>query len=762
MTPGDDDLPRLPPSSHDGSNVRPRTPSEPVDLGAVHQTDAAVRRVSWTEYREPELLSLRTSGLAVLGARVALALWAVTLVVVAVLIRFDDGEGSSSTATATLVGSVGWVLAAVAAGVGWHWTDRATQNAHLLEARFPSRRRCVSGWAWPLVWVALLTFTVLRLEPTELVDVRPAIAAVIFAVALWRPYSLVRRILKSLIRVDSDLTIGSAYLLDLALFGLVWGRLASLPSELGPADAGVAGSLLGLSAVAAIAAIGNVGVWYLLVRDVDRAVAHRRLAMRTRHEHRQLRLAGINPLDPRVRFALHTIHQEAHRADVAQPADDAPPDRQRAEPASQDPSSPASSDVLPTKGGPSVGAASSTEQGLSTEQASSTEQALSTEQASSTNRAAIGDGNESRRHPLDRIAGRVDPDRQRIDTEPAAGDGSIPDRPVPPPGEVGEGRDVADIGRGRDGQAVEVPPSGRFVSRSASANGEPPADPVERLTMRLADESAAAETRSVLDRLERLGITAGGAVIPDDGTGRRDGEPDPAAENDLMVERLTSLELARYLLVIATAACAAAAVWFVLRSVDVGEIADGTIAAPDLDRLEAARVAVVRTLAIVLALVPLWCAATARWASRVGLGIRGTLRCAALTVVAGVLVGVGLAADPASGAVPFVAFGLLGASMWSIPVMIEVERRLGRSTVVPALLPLTFASSVVVAWSGGLLRPLAATDSMATLSFSGGLLAVHVAIAVVVVGVSTSDVVDAIKLSPPARRAGGASTPDER
>jgi hypothetical protein len=293
-----------------------RTTRGPVDHGVVHQSEAAVRQVKWTEYVEPQLLDLRWSGVAVLCSRVALALWAIALVAAAAVLRRDLVEGTVSTASVSRLGLVGLLVASVAVAIGWYWTDRATRNVHRLGARLPSRVRSVSAWASPPVWVAVLLVMLLRLEPTEPVDVRPAVVGAILVAALWRPYSLVRRILKSLIRVDFDLALASGFLLDVALFGLVWARLATLPSELGSTDVGVAGSLLGLGAVAAIAAGLNVGVWYLLVRDVDRAVTHRDVAMRTRHEHRQLRLAGIDPLDPKVRLALLMIHQEAHRAEL--------------------------------------------------------------------------------------------------------------------------------------------------------------------------------------------------------------------------------------------------------------------------------------------------------------------------------------------------------------------------------------------------------------------------------------------------------------
>jgi hypothetical protein len=211
----------------------------------------------------------------------------------------------------------------VIAVAGWLWSDRVTRNVHRLGGRLPTRSRCISAWAVPVVVAAALAFTVVRLEPAELVDVRPMIIVPLLALTVWRPYSLVRRIVSTLSRVRSDALIGIAYLLELAGFGLMWWQLATWPDELTPGDVGPADVMIGVGSAAAIAFGLSIVVWILLLRDVSLAQSHRVLAMSTQHDHRQLRLRGINPMDPEVRWALLRIRQE--QAEATASAGSAPP-----------------------------------------------------------------------------------------------------------------------------------------------------------------------------------------------------------------------------------------------------------------------------------------------------------------------------------------------------------------------------------------------------------------------------------------------------
>ena len=306
MTAMDDgDLPRLP-----GARVEiDWTEQFEFEFGDTTGADQ-VGGAGWVPYDEPELLSLRTARRVVVITRAVLVAWVGTLVVAVIVARENALDGFDDGSVVTTVGMVGLVVAMCLSVGGWFWADRATQNLHRLSARLPSRTRCISAWMMPLGWAGLLAGTLLQLGPTEVVDIRPAILVTIFAAAMWRPYSLVRRIIRSSIPVDSDVLVASGYVLDLAVVLLLWWQLWTWPADLTRDNVGAAEVLLGLGTAALIAAGCSIVVWLLVLRDVDRALAHRTIAVRTRHDHKQLRLRGIDPMNPKVRLALLKLHRE--------------------------------------------------------------------------------------------------------------------------------------------------------------------------------------------------------------------------------------------------------------------------------------------------------------------------------------------------------------------------------------------------------------------------------------------------------------------
>jgi hypothetical protein len=267
---------------------------------------AAQFTLDWPDFEEPVLLSLRGARVAVMLSRVAAFGWSIAAVVFALQARSETGP---SVGIHGLL-RVGLVVALASACTGWIWSDRATRNLHRLGGRLPNRTRCLSAWSLPVACAVLLWFTVLRMEPTDVVDVRPAIVGTLMAITIWRPYSLIRRILATLTRVRSDAAIGAGYVLDLSAFGLLWWQLSDWPSSGQPFSAGQADVLLGASAAAAVGFGLNIVTWAFIVHDVDVAEDDRVLALRTRHDHRNLRLRGINPMDPDVRWALLRIRQE--------------------------------------------------------------------------------------------------------------------------------------------------------------------------------------------------------------------------------------------------------------------------------------------------------------------------------------------------------------------------------------------------------------------------------------------------------------------
>ena len=260
----DEQLPRLPPRL------------EPIQLEFEEpKVDPAevVLKTPWAAFPEPELLGSHRIRPAVLVARCAVFVWAVGVVIAAIAARSNATGSSDRGTTVTLVGWLGVIVLIVLSVLGWRWSDRKTRNIHLLEARLPTRFWCIRAWLAPLLWFALMSVTVLQLEPTELLDVRPPIVVPIFAAALWRPYALVRRILASLIRIRSDALVGTAYVLDLAAFGLLWWQLWTLPDLIAAPNVGTLDVFIGVSAAAAVALGANIVIWVTLLRTVERAEA---------------------------------------------------------------------------------------------------------------------------------------------------------------------------------------------------------------------------------------------------------------------------------------------------------------------------------------------------------------------------------------------------------------------------------------------------------------------------------------------------------
>ena len=294
----DEGLPRLPPKVE-------RVEFE-LDVSKVEPHEL-ILKPDWAPFPEPALLATRRVRPAMVVARSLLFIWSATLLVAAFVARSNALERIDRGSTIRIVGWSGVLVAAVFAALGWRWSDRKTQNLHMLEARLPTRFWCARAWVAPFLWSGVLAGTILQLGPGELLDVRPAIAVPIFAAALWRPYALVRRIVASLIRVRFDPLIGTAYVLDLTAFGLLWWQLWTFPDFIVSSNSGSIDVLIGVSAAATVAFGANVVVWILLLRNVERAQAHRLIAVRTRHDHRQLRLRGIDPMDREVRWALLKI-----------------------------------------------------------------------------------------------------------------------------------------------------------------------------------------------------------------------------------------------------------------------------------------------------------------------------------------------------------------------------------------------------------------------------------------------------------------------
>ncbi len=264
-------------------------------------------------YEEPVLETGRATHTMVMLVRFLVLGWAVALTTGALITRSEEGPVDPS-----LVRTIGWFgipLMIALAATGWAWSDRLTRNLRRLDGRLPSRLRCITAWLTPLAAIGLLAVTVVRLSPTDVVDVRPSIIVGVFAAVMWRPYALIRRIFATLIRIRFDALLAAGYVLDLVAFGLLWWRLTVWSGGSEPKTQGDVEILIGIGAAVAVALAASVVVWRGIVRAGDRAEAHRAASQRTRYEHRMLRLRGVDPTDPEVWWALVQRRADEQRAE---------------------------------------------------------------------------------------------------------------------------------------------------------------------------------------------------------------------------------------------------------------------------------------------------------------------------------------------------------------------------------------------------------------------------------------------------------------
>jgi hypothetical protein len=267
--------------------------------------------LDFAPYREPPLIETSRPWSAVLASRLVLAAWAIAALASAFVVRAaDDRRGDQIE----ILGYAAIAVVVLVAVAGWAWCDQVVQNLQRLDGRRPNRTRCITAWLTPLVVAGALAVSLVPLEPTQPADIRPLIIGVAFALTMWRPYSLVRRILTTLTRERSDPLIVSAYIVDVLAFGLVWWRFTVWPSDDGRLTDGVVDTLLASLAAVTILLLAAVVLWVQLLRTVRRALAFRRSSQATRYEHRMLRLRGIDVNDPDVWWALVQRRAEERRA----------------------------------------------------------------------------------------------------------------------------------------------------------------------------------------------------------------------------------------------------------------------------------------------------------------------------------------------------------------------------------------------------------------------------------------------------------------
>lgn len=265
--------------------------AEPVASCCMPWAAPMIRWEELPEYRPPLLVSARVPALV---WRVAVAIGAAGAVMLWLALQRQSPDMVGVARWSTVVGGVTACLAG-----GW-WCHVRARNVHLLEAQQPTETRAIRAWLWPLVWVLIAMLTVRRFDPTEPIDVRPAIIAIGFVLAAWRPFSLIRRIFASLSLERYDELVVSMAAIQIFTWLLLWWQLVRVDMSDEGVDVGSSGAIAGVTAGCALAFVVTIRMIALGHRAADRAEGLRVLALQTRAEHRYLRSLGLNPFDSRV------------------------------------------------------------------------------------------------------------------------------------------------------------------------------------------------------------------------------------------------------------------------------------------------------------------------------------------------------------------------------------------------------------------------------------------------------------------------------
>ena len=225
----------------------------------------------------------------------ALVLWAVALGIETRRVRLAESSDPGSVDTLMMVGvglGIAWLV------VGACWSDQRTRNILRLEGHYPTRARAIRAWVFPAAWVALISFTVLKMEPNPDFDWRPMVVVAGFVITSWIPYQLIRRLFRSLVRVVPDAAILVLYVLDLIASGLLWWWFITWIDTDVATDASTLALLTSAAFAAAMALfVAAILVWYI-DRAADRGQVLRERTIRTRHDHRVASAARARPARP--------------------------------------------------------------------------------------------------------------------------------------------------------------------------------------------------------------------------------------------------------------------------------------------------------------------------------------------------------------------------------------------------------------------------------------------------------------------------------
>jgi hypothetical protein len=334
------------------------------------------------------------------------------------------------------------------------------------------------------------------------------------------------------------------------------------------------------------------------------------------------------------------------------------------------------------------------------------------------------------------------------DTKSAARSPSVePSEDQAPFSRLARRLDMAGAGSGTPPR--ELPATRIAAASSAASGGDDISSRRDRFAERLNQSGAGSRSqRSLLDRLEEYGITptvnSGEPIVPIAEEFRHD-------EERWIPPRLYELEAVRYLLLIGLVVVAVTSAWIVLRTVSASsELVAGEISSADLDRINVARRAFVTALNVTLTLVVLWCAVFVSHSRRAGVPDTKEWRAYGLLVVVIALDVVSFVLDgDTRGTTSLICvIGGLAAALTSVAIVTPIVRWFERRTIGLTVWSAGFGCVTLLSWIGGVQRPVEPTDALEALTFVAVLQAIATAVVVVVAAVNTSDLEDAIRLSP--------------
>jgi DNA ligase-1 len=722
-------LPRLPDVEPAGAKARigtdtgsaPRsgdtTVTLPPALGVVVGSTErrTIAGVDFEPYQEPVMLTSRAPWRAVIGVRIAVLVWTLMILVAALIERF--GSGTIDGSTVALVGRVGYIVVVAVAVTGWAWSDQLVRTLTLLDGRRPTRPRCVSAWAVPVVTVMLLALVVVPIEPTEPLDIRPSLIVGAFTLVMWRPYALIRRILATLIRLRSDALIATAYILDVLAFGILWWRLTLWGQRGDVVSEDEIDVFIGTVAAVTIAMAMALIVWFGLLRAARKAVAHRRSSQRTRYEHRMLRLRGVDPTDPEIWWALVQRRADEQRAE--EEAKRAASEPQDEGPESWPPALPTVDDLIDV-----VRAEHSVAlRRLGVVEAEALEDRLRKEFSAIVDDTVVPDG---RADGADE-ATVIDEDGfvEQFD-EIVAREAAL-DKSADAPERVGE-------------SAV---PSG--LAAPVDAALEDPIDTMRRRAPRpQTDEQRRNDLEVLMSRAGALQVDVALEAHRKSVLGQQAGER-------MVPPTLYLVEAARLAMVVTFGALTLVAGWLVSLSLGADAAAGtGELAPSVVDDLDLARRIFWGLLTVGVAFVPFWSLALLREARRAGVTVGQERRAIALVPIAVLACVGGFAFD--SGDRGVLTLLLCIPIVWSAvaagfrvePARVWFDLPTTTLTAWLATLPMI----VGVAWLAGLTSPVEPTASLQRLAFTTILLALGCARVTVMATLSSVDLEDEIRLSP--------------